>query len=225
MKYSFLVLAVLFFASVIQGCATMNQGPGSGRQLLTEKELSLVLSDQIDAPMELVTNEKPEGDAFLRKSSAGLSPGDPSSAILLQRMVSTVIGQKGVGIAAPQVGVSRTVIWVQRFDLEPGRPWDAFFNPVITRYSKETLIDWEGCLSVPAGYGKVGRSSSITVEYLTPEGESRTEEISGFSARIVQHEVDHLNGRLFIDIMEPGSLVTKDEYRRIKNSGKENVRE
>jgi peptide deformylase len=126
-----------------------------------------------------------------------------------------------VGIAAPQVGVNRRVVLVKRLDREPDKPIEAYLNPEIAEFSEEKVVDWEGCLSIPAGFGKVRRAESITVTYETPGGERKTEKISGFTARIFQHEIDHLDGVLFIDRKEPGELMPEKEYREMRKKEKE----
>ena len=132
-------------------------------------------------------------------------------ARLRERMLVTVRDSldEGVGIAAPQVGISRQVIAVQRFDKE-GEPFEFYLNPEILERSDSTVLGMEGCLSVPyAGggniYGKVARSAELKLRYRTEDFRDTVEVVKGFSAVIFQHEVDHLNGVLFVDRMVPGS--------------------
>ncbi len=121
---------------------------------------------------------------------------------LVERMLITVNDSldQGVGIAAPQVGISRQMLMVQRFD-KPGEPFETYINPEILSRSDSMVTGMEGCLSVPDIYGAVERSSSIEIRYRTPEFKDTTEIVNGFTAVIFQHEVDHLNGILFIDRM------------------------
>jgi peptide deformylase len=109
----------------------------------------------------------------------------------------------GAGIAAPQVGIGVKMIWAQRFD-KPAEPFEVFYNPVITEYSDSINSGNEGCLSVPGYCGKVDRSQNITLIYLDSLGDKKTENISGFTAVILQHEVDHLNGILYYDLIHNG---------------------
>ncbi len=121
---------------------------------------------------------------------------------LVDRMLITVKDSldEGVGIAAPQVGISRRVVLVQRFDKD-GEPFEAFINPEILSQSDSTVFGMEGCLSVPEIFGKVERASSIRLKYRTMQFKDTTETVQGFTAVIFQHEIDHLNGILFIDRM------------------------
>jgi len=171
--------------------------------------------------LEMVENDLEAGDVFLRTKSLAVRPGDPVVVHLIARMLATVMDEGGVGIAAPQVGVNRRVVLVKRLDREPDMPVEAYLNPAISEFSKETVVDWEGCLSIPAGFGKVRRAESIVIAYDTKNGERKTENVSGFTARIFQHEIDHLDGILFIDRKEPGDLMPEKEYREMRRKEKE----
>jgi len=179
------------------------------------------MRDAGDVRMDMVKNDSAAGDFFLRTRSLPVRPGDPVIAHLIARMLATLKDEGGVGIAAPQVGINRRVVLVKRLDREPEQPLEAYLNPEIEEVSGETVVDWEGCLSIPAGFGKVRRAESITVTYDTPAGKHQTEKVSGFTARIFQHEIDHLNGVLFIDRKEPGELMPEKEYREMRRKEKE----
>lgn len=174
-----------------------------------------------DQRMQMVKNDVAAGDVFLRARSLPVRPGDPVVGHLIARMRATLKDEGGVGIAAPQVGVSRRVVLVQRLDLQPENPVRAYVNPEILEYSEETVVDWEGCLSIPAGFGRVRRAESIMVAYDAENGARTTESVSGFTARIFQHEIDHLDGILFIDRKEPGELMPEKEYREMRRKQKE----
>ena len=105
-----------------------------------------------------------------------------------------------MGIAAPQVGLHRNVVAVQRFDKE-GEPFEFFINPEIVERVGDKADGGEGCLSVPELYGNVSRWQEIVLRYRDEEFVEHTERIEGFTAVIFQHEVDHLAGRLFIDYL------------------------
>ncbi|MBQ8437681.1 MAG: peptide deformylase [Alistipes sp.] len=128
-------------------------------------------------------------------------------ALLRERMLQTVQNPEaeGVGIAAPQVGVRRAVIAVQRFDKE-GEPFEFFLNPEIIELLGEKADGGEGCLSVPELYGNVSRWQHILLRYRDEQWVEHTEYIEGFTAVIFQHEVDHLSGRLFIDYLSAEGL-------------------
>ncbi len=187
---------------------------------LAPTERLLVSRAPATQPLKLVTNEDPAGDVFLHTASLSVDPEDPALKHLQARMQATVDLEKGVGIAAPQVGVNRRFILVKRLD-KKDEPFHSYSNPSITRISEATEIAWEGCLSIPAGFGQVRRAQNITLRHQNQDGHWLTEEIQGFTARIFQHEIDHLDGILFIERKEPGELVPKDEYRRRKEEQKQ----
>lgn len=123
---------------------------------------------------------------------------------LAQAMQTTMLARNGVGIAAPQVYVSKRVIIVAsrpnpRYPDAPDMAAVVMVNPEILQFSEETCLGEEGCLSVPDERGQVSRAQRITVRYFTLHGESVEATYEGFPARIVQHEVDHLNGVLFVE--------------------------
>jgi peptide deformylase len=105
---------------------------------------------------------------------------------------------EGVGIAAPQVGILRRLVAVQRFDKE-GEPFEFYVNPEIVEYGEPKEYGSEGCLSVPNHRGEVLRSRCITLRYRDLQFKRQTEIIEDFTAVIFQHEIDHLDGILYID--------------------------
>jgi len=111
-----------------------------------------------------------------------------------EEMKETMIKNQGIGLAAPQVGRLIRLIVVQ---IEKGAV--AFINPEIVKRSKETEIMEEGCLSFPGFSLKIKRAKEIKVEALNEKGEKIRFKIKGLSARVFQHEIDHLDGILFID--------------------------
>jgi len=212
-----LLASVLLFAT----CA----GPGKRGLLdagrLSSAEVERIRAAGTDQPMRVVLNESREGNALLRTPCRPVACSDAEVSRLVKRMLVTVREQEGVGIAAPQVGINRRVILVQRLDREPETPFVAYMNPEITKMSKAAVLDWEGCLSIPAGCGKVKRARAIVVAYDTPAGERRTEKVEGFTARIFQHEIDHLDGVLFIDRMEAGTLISREALQEIRRKERE----
>jgi peptide deformylase len=107
----------------------------------------------------------------------------------------------GIGLSAPQVAVTKRIFIVSHrlFESDPSAKDMIFINPVVTWSSKETDIAEEGCLSIRGKYGDVERPSSVKIEAYSEEGIKLEYEASGMLARIFQHEIDHLNGVLFID--------------------------
>lgn len=141
---------------------------------------------------------------LLRRVATPLSRREVRStefARLVASMIETVNDPQnaGVGIAAPQVGVSRRMVVVQRVDKQ-GTPFEVYVNPRIVSRSAELAIGGEGCLSIPDKRGDVPRATWIELEYRDPiTFERRVERIEGFAAVIFQHELDHLDGVLYID--------------------------
>jgi len=137
---------------------------------------------------------KTAGDPVLKEHCAEVTKIDKRLRTLLDDMAETMYASEGVGIAAPQVGIPIRAIVVdvdkKRYDL---------INPVIT-YREGSAIDSEGCLSCPNLYGDVERAEKIRVKYTTRFNKEKELEADGLLARCIQHEVDHLNGQLFIDI-------------------------
>lgn len=123
-------------------------------------------------------------------------------ALLLADMRDTMAAQNGAGLAAPQIGVPlRVVIFGVEHnprypDAEPV-PYTELVNPVITMLTDETEDGWEGCLSVPGLRGVVPRYTALRYEGFDPQGQPIRREVSGFHARVVQHECDHLDGVLY----------------------------
>lgn len=138
-----------------------------------------------------------DGDPVLRKRAAEVPRaeiGTPAFAKLLEDMLETMYDANGVGIAAPQVGVSKRV-----FIAESSEGPIALVNPVFTKKSWKLLKGEEGCLSVPGKYDKLRRVKEVTVAALTADGKEVNFSAENFFARVLQHEMDHLDGFLYID--------------------------
>ena len=130
----------------------------------------------------------------------------PEMQRFIDDMVETMHEYDGVGLAAPQVHVSKqiAVIEVQANRRYPGEgpvPLTVLINPKIVRLSKRQIEDWEGCLSINELRGRVPRAESLDVEAYNRKGEKVAFQAHGFFARVIQHECDHLAGRVFIDRM------------------------
>jgi peptide deformylase len=123
---------------------------------------------------------------------------------LVDDMVETMRGAWGVGLAAPQLGVELQIFVYAAAghpERHPDIPLHVVINPMITPHHRELAYDWEGCLSIPDLRGMVPRHLSVRVQGLDREGRRLDYVASGFEARIVQHEYDHLNGIVFLDRM------------------------
>lgn len=135
-----------------------------------------------------------EGDAVLRKTALPVKRFDAALGRLLDDMVESMYHYNGIGLAAPQVGISKQIVVVDAAEsglLE-------LINPEIVAADGEE-VDNEGCLSVPGTYGEVTRAATVKVVAQSRTGESITIEAEGLLARALQHEIDHLRGVLFID--------------------------
>jgi peptide deformylase len=132
----------------------------------------------------------------LRNLSAPLKGVDSRTKKLIQKMIKTVKKEEGVGIAAPQIGEN-----IRLMIAMIGRKYVPMINPTILSHSEEKNIDEEGCLSVPGEYGKVSRFTEIELEFFDEKFQKKKLFLKNFDARVVQHEIDHLDGILFVDRM------------------------
>lgn len=196
MKTRFFIIGVLpMLAALLLGC-------GHNGGSLTRAEKALINSS--DSLMRVLTVADSADLAVLRAESVDFSAADlasPEFEALVAKMKYTVQdpSQDGVGIAAPQVGLNRRLIVVCRLDL-PGEPFEAYANVQIDSLWGEDIVGREGCLSIPGLRGNVARKEFASVSYTDPAGlERRCEVVSGYVARIFQHEVDHLAGILYTD--------------------------
>lgn len=137
---------------------------------------------------------------ILKAISEDINPKDKYIPIIAKRMYLAMQNpiNPGVGIAAPQIGINRNLIWVQRFD-KPNEPFEFYINPKIIWRSTLLQKGMEGCLSIPNELGDVYRNHTIMITYFDRKGKMNEEIIEGFTAVIFQHEMDHLNGILFTD--------------------------
>ncbi len=133
-------------------------------------------------------------ESILRKKCQEIKEITPEIKELILNMAETMLKNQGIGLAAPQVGVLKKLIVVR---IEKGPL--AFINPKIIKKSKETEIGEEGCLSFPGIWLKIKRAKGVEIESLNEMGEKICFKTEGLPARIFQHEIDHLDGILFID--------------------------
>ncbi|MES2338610.1 MAG: peptide deformylase [Pseudomonadota bacterium] len=143
-------------------------------------------------------------DSGLREVAAPVATVDDATRALIDDMFDTMYDARGIGLAATQVGVARRVVVIdlqegEDDDGKPIRDPKAFVNPELLWQSEETSKYNEGCLSIPEQYAEVERPARCRVRWLDRDGKSHEEEMDGLLATCMQHEIDHLNGVLFID--------------------------
>ncbi|HYW06200.1 MAG TPA: peptide deformylase [Longimicrobium sp.] len=141
------------------------------------------------------------GAEVLRRPAAEIGERDEELARLVDDMFETMYEAHGIGLAAPQVGVARRLIVVHVN--EAGEEPFALLNPRVVESGSSREKGEEGCLSIPGVSAYVDRPATVVVEGETPEGESVRIEADGMLARCLQHEIDHLDGVLFIDRLSP----------------------
>jgi peptide deformylase len=146
------------------------------------------------------------GDPVLRQVAKPLTRYSQQTHALIERMTITMREASGLGLAAPQIGVSLRVIV---YDAGEDHGLQVLVNPVILSAKGEQLDPPEGCLSIPGLEGVVPRANEIRVKAFDGRGKPISLRVSGLEARVIQHEIDHLNGVLFIDKADPETLVWK----------------
>ena len=191
---------MIFAALLLAVSACCNTG------MWTKEEKDLINGDPklIPMVMRVLSVDEPADSAVLHTPCTVLpikALQSPEYATLAAKLLATVThpSQDGVGIAAPQVGISRRIIAVQRFD-KPGEPFEVYPNIRVIKYRGEQEYGPEGCLSVPGRRGDVLRWRDIDIQYTSPQTLKDTvETVTGFTSVIFQHECDHLDGILYID--------------------------
>lgn len=149
-----------------------------------------------------IRNIREEGDEILKKVSKPVETIDEKILTLIEDMLDTMHKFNGVGLAAVQVGILKRVIVIHTdYEKEP----TILINPEIKKQKGEQIVE-EGCLSFPNKFAKVVRPKEIVVEGLNKEGKKVTISAKDLEAEALSHEIDHLNGEVFIDKMLPGTM-------------------
>jgi peptide deformylase len=169
------------------------------------------------------------GNPLLRQKAARVERFDDELKAFVENLLVTLKtehteGSISVGLAATQVGVLLQIFAISLPVKQPDGKWatgtpKVFINPKLSLPSKEVQVDNEGCLSLPKVYGEVVRPQEITVTYCDVTGKEFTETFSGYPARVIMHENDHLNGVLFIDRLSPQDRKSLEtEIKAIKKN-------
>ena len=162
--------------------------------------------------------EKGSDNRILRTVSKPLKEITKKTIKLARDMEDTMHSVRGVGLAAPQIGLNDRIVIIT---LNSGAILP-LINPEIIESSKERDLREEGCLSLPGYWGKVNRIREVTVKFTTIKGQEVVMKFKGFEAQEVQHEVDHLNGKLFIDHLKPEEITFDNHMKRV-NEGEEDM--
>ena len=161
-----------------------------------------------------------EGDEILKKRSREVEKIDEKILELIQDMIETMHKLDGVGLAAVQVGVLKRVVVIDLY--EEGVPPYIFINPEIVKEKGEQTVD-EGCLSFPNKFAKIVRPKEVVLKALNEKGEKIEVKAKDLLAQAICHEVDHLNGIVFVDKIIPGTLETvTQEQKQDKKENRKN---
>ena len=158
------------------------------------------------------------GDPILRKRVSDVHDFDEKLREEAEAMLDTMYEEAGVGLAGPQVGIEkRLLVALKMEDPEDNEAEPiVMVNPEILERSQETWVFEEGCLSIPGIRGDVTRPEKVRVRYQDVEGRSHEIELDAMFARVVQHEIDHLDGKLFIDYLSMGQrTLLKPKLKKI----------
>lgn len=169
--------------------------------------------------MEKVLRIREVGEPILNKISDEVDIENINEEILdiIKDLKSTLEFGKGLGIAAPQIGIDKRIIVVGakkeniKYNDAEEIPMTAMINPTWKNLSNDTDVQYEGCMSVPIIRGKVERYKNIELTYYNVNGKKIVKQLNGFFSRLVQHECDHLHGILFLEkVKEPNGFATKE---------------
>ena len=139
---------------------------------------------------------------LLRQKTKPLTKVTEEDIILSNKMLGIMKKAPGVGLAANQIGILKSIVTVNIQNPEKNiNKTYTLFNPEIVNYSKETIVMEEGCLSLPRQFAEIERPKSITIKYLNELNKTITTKTTDIESRILQHEIDHLSGKLFVDYL------------------------
>ena len=141
-------------------------------------------------------------NSLLRQKSEEIKSVGQNELNIANKMREIMIKAPGVGLAANQIGILKQIVTISFIEQETKNEVNYnLFNPKILSYSKEKILMEEGCLSLPEQYAEIERPKIINVQYLNDNNKLISKEVDGVEARILQHEIDHLSGKLFVDYL------------------------
>ena len=150
------------------------------------------------------------GDRVLRQPAKRIAKVDDNLRVIIKQMLQTMYSADGIGLAAPQVGINKQLIVI---DCNPKNPENqplVLINPKITKFGQELCSGEEGCLSIPGVYLEVTRPETIELNYKNEQGKPSKLKATGLLSRVIQHEMDHLNGVMFVDRVENNLALTEE---------------
>lgn len=150
------------------------------------------------------------GDKVLRQSAKRIAKIDDSIRQLAKEMLQRMYSDNGIGLAAPQIGINKQIIVIDTQPDNQTNPPMILINPEIRKVSKDLCVMEEGCLSIPQVFLDVTRPRSIEVVYKDEYGKQRKIKAMGLLSRVIQHEMDHLNGVLFVDRVQNNFALTEE---------------
>jgi peptide deformylase len=155
------------------------------------------------------------GDRVLRQNSKNVTSINDEIRSIARKMLQTMYSYDGIGLAAPQAGINKRIIVIDTDPEEAANPSFVMINPQIHDLSKALEVGQEGCLSVPNVFGDVQRSAQLIVSFKDIYGKPQRLKASGLFARVIQHEMDHLDGVLFVDRVD-NQLSLAEELKKQK---------
>ena len=160
---------------------------------------------------------------LLRQKAEKIKEVTDKEIFIVKKMKEIMLKAPGVGLAANQIGILKEIVTVSFVDQNTKNQIEySLFNPNIISYSKEKVVMEEGCLSLPNQFAEIERSEKITLEYLDEKNSLVKKQAEGIEARILQHEIDHLSGKLFVDYLSAlkRNIIIKKVKKKLKNKNK-----
>ena len=153
------------------------------------------------------------GDRVLRQKTKKVAKVDQNVRDLAKHMLQTMYSENGIGLAAPQVGIHKKMLVIDCQPDNPATPPMVLINPEITKFGKDFAVAEEGCLSIPQVFLEVIRPRTIEVTYKDEKGKKNKIKAAGLLSRVIQHEMDHLNGVLFVDRVK-NNLALNEQLKK-----------